>query len=101
MEAGTRRLVLLSGRGSAPARAAERALRESGAEWTVVRSSWFAQNFDEGLLGDAVRSGVLAFPAGAVEEPFISADDIADIAVAALTDDRHAGQVYEVTGHDC
>jgi uncharacterized protein YbjT (DUF2867 family) len=98
VEARTRRLVLLSGRGSAPAREAERALADSGAEWTVVRSSWFAQNFDEGLLGNAVRSGVLAFPAGAVEEPFISADDIADIAVAALTDNRHDGQVYEVTG---
>jgi uncharacterized protein YbjT (DUF2867 family) len=98
VDGGTRRLVLLSGRGSAPAREAERALADSGAEWTVVRSSWFAQNFDEGFLGDAVRSGVLAFPAGAVEEPFISADDIADIAVAALTDDRHAGNVYEVTG---
>jgi uncharacterized protein YbjT (DUF2867 family) len=98
VDGGTRRLVLLSGRGSAPAREAERALADSGAEWTVVRSSWFAQNFDEGFLGDAVRSGVLEFPAGAVEEPFISADDIADIAVAALTGDRHAGQVYDVTG---
>jgi uncharacterized protein YbjT (DUF2867 family) len=98
VQGGTRRLVLLSGRGSAPAREAERALADSGAEWTVVRSSWFAQNFDEGFLGDAVRSGVLEFPAGAVEEPFISADDIADIAVAALTGDRHAGQVYDVTG---
>jgi len=98
VEGGTRRLVLLSGRGSAPAREAERALADSGAEWTVVRSSWFAQNFGEGFLGDAVRSGVLAFPAGAVEEPFISADDIAEIAVAALTGDRHAGQVYDVTG---
>ena len=98
VEGGTRRLVLLSGRGSAPAREAERALANSGAEWTVVRSSWFAQNFDEGFLGDAVRSGKLAFPAGAVQEPFVSADDIADIAVAALTGDRHLGQVYEVTG---
>jgi uncharacterized protein YbjT (DUF2867 family) len=95
---GARRLVLLSGRGSEAALRAERALRDSGADWTIVRSSWFAQNFDEGFLTDLLRSGQLAFPAAEVAEPFIDADDVADVAVAALTDDRHLGQVYEVTG---
>ena len=33
-----------------------------------------------------------------VLEPFVDADDIADVAVAALTDERHAGQLYELTG---
>jgi uncharacterized protein YbjT (DUF2867 family) len=33
-----------------------------------------------------------------VREPFVDADDIADVAVAALTEDRHVGQLYEVTG---
>ncbi|MDN5860167.1 MAG: NAD(P)H-binding protein [Pseudonocardia sp.] len=98
VDSGVRRLVLLSGRGSEHARQAELALAGSGAEWAVVRSSWLAQNFDEGFFADAVRSGTLAFPGGAVAEPFISADDVADIAVAALTDDRHLGRVYEVTG---
>nr|MCU0466946.1 NmrA family transcriptional regulator [Anaerolineae bacterium] len=38
-------------------------------------------------------------PAGDVLEPFIDVDDIADVAVAALTDtERHAGQLYEMTG---
>ncbi len=95
---GVRRLVLLSGRGSERARQAELALVGSGTDWVVVRSSWLAQNFDEGIFADPVRSGVLAFPAGSVAEPFVSADDVADIAVAALTDHRHLGQVYEVTG---
>lgn len=98
VDSGVRRLVLLSGRGSEPARRAELALAGSGAEWAVVRSSWLAQNFDEGFFADAVRSGTLAFPAGLVAEPFVSADDVADIAVAVLTDDRHLGRVYEVTG---
>ena len=31
-------------------------------------------------------------------EPFVDVDDIADVAVAALTEDGHAGQVYELTG---
>ena len=43
-------------------------------------------------------AGEVALPAGDVGEPFIDADDIADVAVAALTEDGHAGQLYEVTG---
>ena len=53
------------------------------------------------MFRDGVRAGVIAFPAGAVAEPFVSADDIADIAVAALTDPRHVGEVYEVSGPRC
>jgi uncharacterized protein YbjT (DUF2867 family) len=33
-----------------------------------------------------------------VPEPFVDADDIAAVAVAALTEDGHAGQVYDLTG---
>jgi uncharacterized protein YbjT (DUF2867 family) len=98
LDRGAHRLVLLSGRGSESALQAEQALRESGVDWTVIRSSWFAQNFGEGPFCAGVRDGVIAFPAGDVAEPFVSADDIADIAVAALTDARHLGQVYEVSG---
>ena len=96
--AGTRRLVLLSGRGEQEAQDSEEALAASGADWTVVRASWFAQNFDEGYLLDQVRAGQVALPAGDVGEPFIDVDDIADVAVAALTRDGHVGEVYEVTG---
>jgi uncharacterized protein YbjT (DUF2867 family) len=95
---GARRLVLLAGRGQDGHAPAERAVQESGAEWTIVRAAWFAQNFSEGFLTGPVRDGVLALPAGDAAEPFVDADDVADVAVAALTDKRHAGQVYEVTG---
>jgi uncharacterized protein YbjT (DUF2867 family) len=64
----------------------------------VVRTSWFCQNFDEGHFLDSVRSGILALPAGNAVEAFVDADDIADVVVAALTDDRHASQRYELTG---
>lgn len=60
----------------------------------------FSQNFSEGFLTAPVRDGVLALPAGDALEPFVDADDVADVAVAALTDDCHIGQVYEVTGPD-
>jgi uncharacterized protein YbjT (DUF2867 family) len=98
VESGVPRLVLLAGRGEAEGEAGEQAVRDSGAELTVLRSTWFAQNFSEDYWRDSVLSGEVALPAGEVPEPFIDADDIADVAVAALTEDGHVGQVYELTG---
>lgn len=95
---GVRRLVLLSGRGEEEAQQAERVLQESGADWTIVRASWFSQNFSEGVVRDSVVAGEIALPAGDVGEPFVDAADIADVVVAALTEDGHIGQLYEVTG---
>jgi uncharacterized protein YbjT (DUF2867 family) len=95
---GVRQLVLLSGRGEPEALRCEEIVQRYPVDWTIVRSSMFSQNFDEYFLLDAVRSGVVAFPAGDTPEAFIDVDDIADIVTAALTEDGHSGQVYEVTG---
>jgi uncharacterized protein YbjT (DUF2867 family) len=95
---GLEQIVLLSGRGEPGAQRAEAALQASGVPWTCVRASWFNQNFSEGYLLDSVLAGEIALPAGPVPEPFIDADDIADVVVAALTDARHTNRVYEVTG---
>jgi uncharacterized protein YbjT (DUF2867 family) len=98
VKSGVARLVLMSGRGEEEADRVERAVRDSGAELTVLRSTWFAQNFSEEYWRDYVLSGEVALPAGDTPEPFVDVDDLADVAVAALTDDRHIGQVYELTG---
>jgi uncharacterized protein YbjT (DUF2867 family) len=95
---GARRLVALTGRGESGALRSEQAIIDSGADWTIVRASFFAQNFSESFVLDAVRAGFVAMPTGGVAEPFIDAEDIADIATAALTEPGHAGEVYEVTG---
>ncbi|MET9094732.1 NmrA family transcriptional regulator [Streptomyces cyaneofuscatus] len=97
---GLRRVVLLSGRGEPQAAVAEEALRGAcgEVELTVVRSAFFAQNFSEGALLDSVLGGELVFPAGSAAEPFLDIDDLADVVVAALTGDGHAGAVYELTG---
>ncbi|MDX1292104.1 MAG: NAD(P)H-binding protein [Hyphomonas sp.] len=95
---GVTRLVLLSGRGEEEAQASERIVRDSGLDWTIVRASWFNQNFSEGEFISMVRAGEITLPAGNVPEPFVDADDIADVAVAALTESGHAGELYEVTG---
>ncbi|WP_375165518.1 NAD(P)H-binding protein [Streptomyces sp.] len=96
---GVRRLVLLSARGEDQALPTEEALRASGADWTVVRAAWFAQNFSEGPLAEELRRGELVFPAGEVREPFVDVRDVADVVVAALTGgERYAGRTLTVTG---
>jgi uncharacterized protein YbjT (DUF2867 family) len=98
LDCGTHRLVLLSGRGEVEAQRAEQILQDSGADWTIVRCSWFMQNFSESFFLESVLAGEVALPVGDIPEPFVDAEDIADVAVAALTEDGHVGQLYELTG---
>ena len=98
LEQGVRRMVLLSGRGEEQAQYAERAVQETGADVTVVRSAWFMQSFSEDYLLGPILDGEVVLPASNQLEPFVDADDIADVALTALTDDRHIGEVYELTG---
>ena len=95
---GCRRLVLLSGRGEQGARAAEDALIASGADWTVVRSAFFAQNFTESFWAEELAQGSLTLVEHQVGEPFVDADDLADVVVTCLTTPGHVGTVHEVTG---
>jgi uncharacterized protein YbjT (DUF2867 family) len=95
---GVRRQVLVGGRGEPEADRVEEAVRDAGGELTILRSTWFAQNFSEGGFLDFVLAGEVTLPAGDTPEPFVDVDDIADVAVAALTDDRHVGELYELTG---
>lgn len=95
---GVRRLVLLSGRGEEEAQRSEEELKATGADWTILRSSWFSQNFSEAFFLDSVRSGEVALPATDVGEPFTDVEDIADVAAAVLTEDGHVGKLYELTG---
>jgi uncharacterized protein YbjT (DUF2867 family) len=98
VENGVPRLVLLAGRGEAEAEQAEQAVRDSGADLTIVRATWFMQNFNEDYMVEHILAGAIALPAGDTPEPFVDAGDIADVAVAALTDDTHIGELYELTG---
>ena len=97
-DCGVEHLVLLSGRGEHHARLGEQVVRDSGIDFTIVRAAWFAQNYSEGYLRDPILAGVLPMPGGDIAEPIIDIEDIADVAVAALTEDGHKGALYEVTG---
>ena len=98
VEQGVERLVLLSGRGEEEAQACERIVQEAGVDWTIVRAAWFMQNFSEGEFLGMVLDGAITLPAADIPEPFIDVNDIADVVVAALTEDGHVGELYEVTG---
>jgi uncharacterized protein YbjT (DUF2867 family) len=98
VQCGVPRIVLLSGRGEHQVLPAEAAVRGSGAEHTILRSAFMCQNFSEGFLFDGVLAGEVAFPAGEVMEPFVDVDDLADVAVAALTENGHLGATYDLTG---
>lgn len=97
-EAGLSRLVLLVGRGQRNSEAAEAAARAAFPAATVLRASWFIQEFSEGSLHDMVLDGVVALPVEDVPEPFVDVDDVSDVAVAALTAEDHTGRTYEITG---
>ncbi|WP_207913979.1 NmrA family transcriptional regulator [Micromonospora sp. KC213] len=97
-DAGVQRLVLLSARNQEEAVLCEDAVTSLPVEWTIVAPASFNQNFDEGVFLEPLRQGVLALPCGDNSDPFIDANDIADVVVAALTEDRHVGQRYELTG---
>lgn len=95
---GCTRLVLLSGRGEAAARRAETAVIASGADWTILRSAFFFQNFTEAFWAQEIAAGSLTMVEHAVGEPFVDAEDLADVAVATLLDPAHVGRTYELTG---
>ena len=97
-KAGVERIVLLSGRGEPEAQDAEKALQATALDWTIVRASWFFQNFSENYFLDEIVAGAITLPEGLAPEPFIDADDIADIAAEALVDSRHSRKLYELTG---
>ena len=98
IEHGVTRLVMLTGRGEDEAQRAEREVQATGADVTILRCAWFMQIFSEDFLLDAIRAGEVVVPADDGKlEAFVDVDDIADVAVAALTEPGHAGQVYELT----
>lgn len=92
------KIVLLSGRGEEEAQLCERLVLNSGIPAIVVRCGWFNQNFSESFFRDLLMSGTLAVPNAHVGEGYLDADDIADVVTAALTEEGHDGQVYQLTG---
>jgi uncharacterized protein YbjT (DUF2867 family) len=100
VESGVKKVVLLSAHGDIEAQRAEDALRTVDVDWTILRASWLCQNFSEGFFLNPLSLGLLVLPVGSISttEPFVDADDIADVAVAALNKHQHERQTYQLTG---
>lgn len=96
--AGIEKLVLLSGRGEKETQVCENLIIESGLDCTIVRASWFMQNFSESYFLDSILTGHLVVPKVNALEPFVDVDDIADVVVAGLTSNTHSKKIYELTG---
>jgi uncharacterized protein YbjT (DUF2867 family) len=97
-DVGLQHVVLLSGRGEERARQAEEIVINSGLTWNIIRASWFFQNFSESFMVDGILQGELLLPVGDTLEPFVDADDIADVAVAVLTKPRLHNRLFELSG---
>lgn len=95
---GIQKIVLLSGRGEKEAQICEEIVKKNAKNWTIVRASWFNQNFSESIFLDPILAGIVALPRAEALEPFTDADDIADVVTAALLDEKHNHQTYELTG---
>lgn len=97
-EMGVKKVVLLSGKGETEAEACESIIMNSGMDYTIVRASWFNQNWSESFFLDPILSGEVALPMADVPIPFVDADDIAEVAATVLMDDAYNGKIIEVTG---
>ena len=98
LKEGLEKVVLLSGKGEKEAEACEDIVANSGLNYTLVRASWFNQNFSESFLLDPILAGFVALPMPEAKIPFVDADDIADVVTKVLVDDTFNGQTITVTG---
>ena len=95
---GVKKLVLLSGKGEREAELCEQVVMHSGLDYTIVRASWFNQNFSESFFLEPILEGFVALPQAEAKVPYVDTDDIADVAVEALLNDKHNGKIYQLTG---
>lgn len=95
---GVKKIVLLSGKGEKEAQLCEQLVIHSGLDYTIVRASWFYQNFSESFFLEPIKQGVVALPQAEIKVPFVDTGDIADVVVEALLHNSHNGKIYQLTG---
>ena len=104
--AGVRHFVLMTARGvdmapDAGYRKAELHLIDSGLPYTLLRPSWFMQNFNPGFILPIIRqTGSIYLPADEGKISFVDTRDIAGVATVVLTEDGHLGKAYGITGSE-
>ena len=95
---GVEKVVLLSGKGEQEAETCEEIVAHSGLNYTLVRASWFNQNFSESIFLEPILAGQEALPMPTAEVPIEDAEDIADVVAKVLLDDSYNSKIITVTG---
>jgi len=73
-------------------------IKDDGFDFTILKPSFFAQNFKNYEGENITERGVVYVPAGDGKAAFVDVNDIAAVAATALTEDGHVGKTYEITG---
>jgi uncharacterized protein YbjT (DUF2867 family) len=104
-EKGIRRLVYLSAFGVEkvadvmPFHAnMEQMLQEGDFDLTILRPSFFAQNFKNYEWDNIVSRKIIYSPAGTGKASFVDIRDVGEVAAKVLLEPGHTGKVYELTG---
>lgn len=100
--AGVQHVTYLSAMGvdasdEIPLRQVEKYLEASSLQWTILRPTWFMQNYSTGSA-PSIKAGVLSEPAGEGQTGFIDTRDIAAVAVTSFVEAGHHGHHYALTG---
>ncbi|WP_142784090.1 NmrA family NAD(P)-binding protein [Changchengzhania lutea] len=96
--ANIKKIVLLSGKGEREAELCEQVIIHSGIDYTIIRASWFNQNFSESFFLEPILEGFVALPQADIKVPYVDTEDISDVAVEALLNDKHNSKIYQLTG---
>jgi uncharacterized protein YbjT (DUF2867 family) len=78
--------------------AAEREIRASGIAWTMLRPSFFMDNFINYYGVDPTGDSEVFLPNGDGKAAWIDPADVGEVAARVLGDDSHAGKVIDMTG---
>ncbi len=103
VRAGVRHIVFLSLQGVernrvVPHYKIEQLIRETGADWTFLRASFFMQNLSTTHRAEIAERGEIALPVGRARTSFIDARDIGAVAARVLLEPGHEQRAYTLTG---
>jgi uncharacterized protein YbjT (DUF2867 family) len=76
----------------------EQAVKASGAQWTMLRASFFMQNLSTTHRAEIRDRSVIALPVGKAKTSFVDVADIGGVGAKALSEPGHENQAYTITG---
>ena len=78
--------------------AGEKAIKASGIAWTMLRPTFFSENFITFYGVDPKKDSTVYLPHGQGKTVWVDPRDVGEVAAAVLTTPGHEGKTYELTG---